>query len=479
MRHSLMVLVLTTLPILAKAECTKPACFVETRWHTGFTAVVVQDRLGSPEHKSAVSLIESLGGSVAVHSNHIILGWIPPAADASLLGRHGIRSIHRQPGTLSMAIVPRSPKTTPHEVRPRQDDALVAFFESVVSGRLASEIDKSIGVVGPPLHHDVFDNPALAQRLGISAQPGAATSTKGMKHLSVGATNTNGPPWTNDSMRNEVCVIGFEMQSDGSLEQSRFNWSVEQYGPLTGQILNGITWWADRAREHGISVHFGMCGVWEPYSLQTQTGYEPLNHYASDDYLWVNDILRKQDTNPPYYTGPLEGRPGGFGASPITPANVFAQAEQYNAYIQQQNGCTSGFTIYIAADNGQPYGFPYWLQPSTSQQRSYSYYGGPFMQTTYTNGGWGADQFYIVMWHETGHQFWACDEYWDTPSSTGCTTCGNCRTYGPRLDATNANCGNPNPQNPPGVSCQTHVACIMDRAESLSLCNSTPYQIGW
>jgi len=455
----------------AWAGCTKPACFAQTRWHAGFTAVIIDSPLGSIEHKLAIDLIEAQGGYVGLHSNHVLLGWIPVKADHLLIGQHGIRRIHRMPG------VARPPQRPTTMTRPRSDDALFDFFEAVVSGELASQVDKSVDTVGAPLTGDAFDNPTLTNRLWVTPQAlPKLPLPRPLRHLTAHPENTNGPPWTNESMRGEVCVAAFELESDGSIDQSIFDWQVSQFPTITTEILNGFAWWADQARSRGITLHIGIAGVWEPYALQAHTGYEPLADLASDDYLWLNDILRKQDTNPPYSTDPTMARPGGFGASPVTPANVFAMAEQYNAYVNSHLGCQYGFTILVAADNGIGWGFPYTRTPMETQQRSYSYYGGPVVQTTYTNQGWGPMNFHLVMWHETGHIFWACDEYYDAPSNTGCFTCtGDCRTYGPRLGIGNANCGNPNVSG-----CQPHAMCIMDRFDQgLALCNITPLQIGW
>jgi len=150
--------------------------------------------------------------------------------------------------------------------------------------------------------------------------------------------------------------------------------------------------------------------------------------------------------------------------------------------VNQSHGCSAGYLIFVAPDNNTTAGFPYWRQPTYLQQRSYAYAGGPFIQMTYKNMGWEIGNFNRVMWHETGHIFWACDEYWDAPSLTGCTACTPCRLYGPRA-VSNANCANPNASG----GCQQHQACIMDRFDpvtypspyQIGLCNITRLQIGW
>lgn len=459
----ILVAIAFTLP--ADAGCTKPACFAETKWHEGFTAVTIDSPAASVQHQMAIDLIRASGGYVALHSNHVLLGWVPPEADHLLIGRYTMGSIHRGPGTLSKARPPQGRQIG----KQRSDDALVEFFESVVSGKLASLIDQGVDMVGPPLSGDALDNPETMRKLSAAPRTVLLSPLGGGKFRSIHTENTDGPPWTNDSMRGEVCVNAFEIESDGSIDPDHFSWTTTQFSQVTTQIMNSVTWWANRAQEHGVFVSFYF-GVWEPYNSNALTGYEPLAHVSTDDHKWVNDILKKQTA------GFYGGRAGGWGAaSDDDVASIFAMAEQYNANYNQLNGCNYGFMIFVAADGDTFAGFPY---NGATQSRSFSYYGGPWMQMTYNNMGWGISNFHKVMWHETGHTFWACDEYYDAPSNTGCFTCNNCRNYGPRVTVSNANCANPAAGGP----CQTHQACIMETLEAAdtnSLCNITQQQIGW
>jgi len=204
MKHALgiciiAIVVATTAPV--EAGCTKPACFAQTTWHSGFTAVTIDSPVGSAQHKLAIDLIEANGGFVALQSDRVVLGWVPPDADQKLVGHHTIGSLHRGAGTLRAV----RPKQGRQLRRPRTDDALVDFFEDVVTGRLASMIDKDADVVGPPLTGDTFDTPAMT---ALHAQSTAATEPllPRKRPGPVKSLNTNGPPWTNDSMRNLVCV---------------------------------------------------------------------------------------------------------------------------------------------------------------------------------------------------------------------------------------------------------------------------------
>lgn len=83
------------------------------------------------------------------------------------------------------------------------------------------------------------------------------------------------------------------------------------------------------------------------------------------------------------------------------------------------------------------------------------------------------DNFQRIVTHETGHIFWACDEY-TAPDGTGCSTCNACIAsgFGPR-SVLNANC-----ESGTGGCQSPRVDCIMRRS-SLAVCFYTALQIGW
>ena len=91
---------------------------------------------------------------------------------------------------------------------------------------------------------------------------------------------------------------------------------------------------------------------------------------------------------------------------------------------------------------------------------AYAYNRGPlYMQ--YKNDGWGPNRIDRVFAHETGHVFYAPDEY----GKCKCTTThgrGGC-------SAKNSNC-----KNCPGET----IACIM-KSNSLSMCSYTRKHVGW
>ena len=102
--------------------------------------------------------------------------------------------------------------------------------------------------------------------------------------------------------------------------------------------------------------------------------------------------------------------------------------------------------------------------------------GGPYATVFWDSGGWGPANIGRVLAHETGHIFWACDEY-----LSGCFTCYYCAfNVGPRNQVqtpwvTNANCENPSATG----TCDVPLTYCMMKNDDYVLCPHTPGQIGW
>jgi hypothetical protein len=435
----------------ALAACSTAECLHATRWHGGFTAIVMthDDFQGA---RGAEEFVTSKGAKIAIVTPRLMLGWVPPRITREILGKQGIVEVVRGPLNLNRLKVPG--KSDHAETQGR---LVGGFYNAVVTGALANQVEHGLRIQGPPL---VGDGIPRIEREEHQHDDG---------NLRVGAeSHTGGPPWTNEFMLGRVVVNVFELESDGSAVQvgspdpNTYTWSGADMNTNINQALMGLTFWSNEASARGRSVTFYV-GVWGPWESHCQQGYEPILHSSNDDYLWVNEVMR--DYVPPY----IYARPGGYGASPVTWTNVLTQVEAFNN--DQRNGmwppAENAFCVFVGYN---PVGAP---QTFTNGYFAYAYYGGPFTQMLHENGGWGPTNFNRVMTHETGHIFWACDEYYQAGYG-GCTTCANCRgTYGPRTWATNQACANPS------LSCTASTAICMMKSNDFQLCAYTPAQVGW
>src|SRR6185503_17544666 len=98
-------------------------------WMNGYTLVLV-DADSNAELAEARDFITSQGGTVAiVLPPHSIYGWIPPEVGARIIGRHGIRSIHRS-----------AVESVPSRFRDRETQLGVRIFNDIASGRRARQV---------------------------------------------------------------------------------------------------------------------------------------------------------------------------------------------------------------------------------------------------------------------------------------------------------------------------------------------------
>jgi len=101
---------------------------------------------------------------------------------------------------------------------------------------------------------------------------------------------------------------------------------------------------------------------------------------------------------------------------------------------------------------------------------AYAYVGGPFVDMTYNNDGYGIQNMDAVFAHETGHIFYALDEY----QSAGIP----CWTTSGYLNAPNSNSVYPSPG-----SCGLNVSSIMRGQISPftagAMAGSTRAELGW
>src|SRR5205085_2224806 len=168
-----------------------------------------------------------------------------------------------------------------------------------------------------------------------------------------------------------------------------------------------------------------------------QVPYEPILHPASDAIFWIDKIM----TN--------------LGASD---GDIFSRVGAFDEALRQQRHTDWAYSIFVAYNpSGTATSF-------TDHRASWAYLGGPYVQTLFRSFGWPLSR---VVSHETGHIFYACDEYFQP----GYQTCSCSCAPEIRREATNGNCQD--------ASCtQNSTACMM-RLNELALCPHTAAQIGW
>ncbi len=207
------------------------------------------------------------------------------------------------------------------------------------------------------------------------------------------------------------------------------NWTPDRIGLVVSKIMDGMQWW----NEKGGAVA-NLSFVYD-IRIGVDCVYEPITISSANHQIWVKDVF----ANMGYSTG-----------------NAIERCRQYLNDLRASNDADWAIA-FIVADSYFDYDgrFP-------DSVFSFSYTGGPYAVMTYDNGNWGIEQMNKVAAHETGHMFYAADEY-----------CGpyytcNLGSQG-YLYVENGNC-----------ECETpsSVPCIMRHDED-AVCEFTKGHLGW
>lgn len=373
--------------------------------------------------------IQDQGGAISLMSvSHAMVGWISSEAVIDMIGKHGIESIHYRPFALDSLVY-----------KDESTRFMVEYYNSVISGEKESG-SYSIREKGAPLINDVFEPPMinpenffknlenkninLEKEFSILEQSGV---------LSLGYS---------DIMQGTIaCCLHF-VESDGSIDGNSFSWTESAWEHVYNQCLDGLNFWSYQANRRGISITFNLY-YYTPDLSAMQQGYEPIFHSSNNDFLWINEIM----FNLGFWYG-----------------SKWDRVESFNAWLKNYADTQWAFSCFIA------YNPPNENAPDrfTDNRFAYAYFGGPYIQMLYKNANWSLDDTWRTFAHETGHIFWACDEYYEEGYG-GCTSCVPCNNYRPVY---NGNCEHPS-CNPWGG-----VSCIM-RDNGNAVCSYTAEQVGW
>ncbi len=211
---------------------------------------------------------------------------------------------------------------------------------------------------------------------------------------------------TSEYMMGKVTVNIVFVQSDGTLDPrtETNNWTTNKKNQVITGLQNAMAWWAAREPKANLAFTF--------QSRTLTTKYEPINHDTTDEGLWIADVMGKL----------------GYSES-----DYFDRVYHYDNDLRTANGTDWAFTLFMVDSEvdldgefaAPDYGF------------AYAYVGGPFMVMTYDNDSYGISVIAGVAAHETGHIFYALDEYYQD-SSNHCTASDR-SGY---LNIVNANCEN-------------------------------------
>lgn len=193
---------------------------------------------------------------------------------------------------------------------------------------------------------------------------------------------------TSEYLIGRVAFAVIFLESNGSVDVNREDWTSDEMDNVIAEIVDGLSWWEDQ--NPSANVYF--TGI----ALRAPTSYEPINRPSTDQGLWISEVMTSL------------GYPG---------TNYFTQVREY------VNDLRSGVDMKIPGNGTASvygdWGFVMFVVDSSRDLDgsfadgycAYAYLGGPFLVMTYDNNLWGIWNMDYVTAHETGHIFYATDEY--------------------------------------------------------------------
>jgi hypothetical protein len=389
-------------------------------WLDGLCMVVLESEDVGSLH-AAHALIRSRGGRIAILSPpSMLLGWIPRAERAALIGQAGIRAIHAEevaPGRVPIADAP-----TRH---------MVEFFNAVQRGEMRerAEIRKTPPAAptsGDVLAREPAEEWAYLENLRANGFDVGALAQRG---LLVGkAAPDDAIQGNSDRMTGTVTVSLLLVESDGSgADPDLYDWTDEHVQQYVNGVNTGLAWWTSRAELYNDCwVAFFVRWV-PPTDVRNHQWREMTLHPSGDVAGMASEIMANY----------------GFSSG-----SHFSRVDAFNTAQRATYGTDWAYTAFIAYN---PPPAPAELTNGTS---AFAYLLGPYTFLLWQSFGWLPEE---VFTHESGHIFGACDEYAD-----GCSCGPLC------IDEPNDNC----------EDCPVSVSCMM-KLNSFTLCTYTDNQVGW
>lgn len=238
--------------------------------------------------------------------------------------------------------------------------------------------------------------------------------------------------YQSDYMFGTVSACIFFPESDGSIDPNLEDWTTTLRNNVINEVSAGLQRWVTWASNEVPSISLSFSLYYYDYT-QLPTGYEPISRPQSDEGLWINDCMD------------AIGAPAG---------SYFSRVSWFNEWLRSNYGTDWAFSIFVANSLNDGDGC------FADGYSAYAYLGGPFQVMTYDNDGYGIGNMDWVCAHETGHNFYAFDEY----AASGCYCTQSQNGY------QNQNCAN---------NCATNNTCVMRNALETPVEYYTKGHIGW
>ncbi|HYS54547.1 MAG TPA: hypothetical protein VER58_12385 [Thermoanaerobaculia bacterium] len=173
----------------AFAQCRTERCLRATAWLQGYTAIITTNATET-EARAARDFAEQQGARIAVITPRIMLGWVNPALDRTLIGQHGILAITRA------AVDARSlrldePSLPQLPFLEKQAGIALRFFNAVVSGEIARQKEAALQVTPRPITGCISAEWNSAVTANVSSPPSNSGNLTGPRRIARQAVVPN------------------------------------------------------------------------------------------------------------------------------------------------------------------------------------------------------------------------------------------------------------------------------------------------
>ena len=210
---------------------------------------------------------------------------------------------------------------------------------------------------------------SLEERIALSATPFGAQPEDTAEFL-IGDVN--------------VTVVLLESSDDPNdfsfLNDNSETWNQSSINAVKAKVTEGLDWWVDTLAgvtdKHQLNFNIDFTHADTPVT----TTYEPITRPSTDYQFWIYDFLDSQ----------VQNQTGSFTTDVKT----------FNHQQREANNTNWAFTIFVVNDeNDANHKFA-----AGGLDRAFAFPGGLFLVTL-------ASRPASTIAHETGHLFWAVDEY--------------------------------------------------------------------
>ncbi len=211
---------------------------------------------------------------------------------------------------------------------------------------------------------------SLQERIVLSATPFGAQPTDTAEFL-LGTVNVNVVLMeSNDVLSSDNPTVGTALEE---------NWTPASIASVKQKVTDGLEWWVDTLAEitdkHQLSFNIDFTHADSPVS----TRFEPITQPSTDYQFWIYDFLNSQvDTTGSFTT----------------------DVKTFNHQQREAKNTNWAFTIFVVNDENDA---NHRFAPG-GLDRAFAFPGGLFLVTL-------ASRPASTITHETGHIFWALDEY--------------------------------------------------------------------